>query len=82
MILEFKDIERFIPVITEQVRKEFEEERFLSYPKGLQEFLYGKVTDATYQKVYSLWNKKDFPRIDKGGVRGIYLSDLKQWQKS
>lgn len=76
--LEYEDIKPLMPVIREVLRQELlselEVDRFLSYPKGMQEYL-----DASYHMVYRLWIKKDFPRIEN--PKGVYVSELKKWQK-
>lgn len=84
MILEYSDIAPFIPAIKEEFRQEIAnaKEEFLSYPRGMQDFLYNEITPATYQKVYALWNKKDFPRVDRDSMRGVWLTELKAWSKN
>ena len=83
MILQYEDIEHLLPAIKSEVKKELsqEDDKFLSYPKGIQNFLFGSCTSATYQKVYRLWTIKNFPRSDKEGLRGVYLKDLKNWHR-
>lgn len=83
MIIEYDDIKPFIPRIKKELREELakeKEEKFLSYPRGMQEFLFNEVTPQTYQRVYLLWNKRGFPRTNKPGLKGVWLSDLKNWQ--
>lgn len=52
------------------------EDKFISYPSGLEEYL-GK----SYHGVYRMWNKRDFPRSENGNVKGVFLHDLKRWLK-
>lgn len=82
--LEYSDIKNVLPAITEHVRRELiaemEKEDFIDYPKGLQMFLYKRISPDTYQKVYRLWTQPTFPRILE--PKGVYLKELKQWQKN
>lgn len=84
--LEYDDLRPYLNHLKKEIKEELLEEldkdKFLSYPRGLQEYLYGKVNSATYQKVYVLWNTKGFPRNVKESLRGVYSKDLKNWQSS
>ena len=84
MILEYEDIARFIPQlraeIYQELKREVESEKFISYPRGMQVHLCdGLVADKTYKRVRKLWNERDFPRRMKAGIKGVYLSELKEY---
>lgn len=78
MTLDYEDIQPFLPQIVRDVREIMENEKFIRYPKGLQDH-YGGVSRQT---VWRLWNKKDFPRVKLDGVEGVYLSELKKWENA
>ena len=74
MKLEIEDIEHLIPVIKARVLRDIkQEDRFITYPKGMQEYL-----GYTYRQVYTLWSKPDFPRSQN--PKGVWLSALKEYQ--
>lgn len=75
MIFERQDIERLAPLFLDILREEIEKDKFLPYPRGIQEHL-----GVSYKRVNSMWNKPDFPRIEKE-VKGVYLSELNKWMR-
>ena len=80
MLLEYSDIKPFIAQIISDARKQLESEVFLSYPEGMQKHLTdGEVSRKTYQRVRKIYLKKDFPRCEKEGIKGVYLNDLKEY---
>ena len=87
MILEYEDIKQHIPRLVSDLKKEpreeIEKEKFISYPRGMQEFLCdGVINSATYKRVNKLWNKKGFPRKQIGNIKGVLLSDLLRYENS
>lgn len=70
------DIKPFIPVIAKDLRHLIEKEVFIRYPQGLANH-YG----ISRKSAYRIWTKKDFPRVEVGGVKGVYLSELKEFEK-
>ena len=82
MILENSDIKHLLPYIKMELIKEMKEERFLTYPEGMAKFLCdGEVSDRTKKRMYRLWTTKGFPRENVEGAKGVYLTELKQFQK-
>lgn len=84
--IEYSDIKELIPKIAKEIkaelREELEQEVFIDYPKGLQMFLFKRADRATYQRVWELWKSDNFPRKNIGGIKGVYLSDLKDYENS
>ncbi|MCR9254368.1 MAG: hypothetical protein NXI20_28400 [bacterium] len=78
MILEYEDIEkhlpRFVADLKRELMKELEKDKFISYPQGMQKH-YG----ISYKVAWKNWSKPNFPRKEKDGVKGAYLSDLKEY---
>jgi len=66
-----------------ELMKALEEERFITYPEGLQKHLCdGEVSRKTYQRVHKAWNNPDFPRMEKDGIKGTNLSRLNEFLDS
>ena len=76
MILELSDIKPLVPLLLKELREEVEQDKFLVYPKAIQEYL-----GISYSRVNRLWNDKDFPRVE-GKLKGVYLSELKRYLKA
>lgn len=78
MILEYSDLRphmfRLKQELLDELRKEIEDDKFLTYPKGMQDHF-----GVTYKRVWELWNAKGFPQRDFEGIKGVYLSELKQF---
>jgi len=76
MILEYEDIKQFMPVLIKDLRESIDKEVFIKFPGGLMKH-YG-VSRTT---VWKLWNKEGFPRVQVEGVKGVYLSELKEFER-
>lgn len=80
--VQYKDVEQLIPQLALAIERRIESNRFISYPTGMQKYLCdGEVSEKTYQRVRNLWNKPSFPRKGEGSIKGVYLSELKEYQK-
>ena len=85
MLFEEKEIDQLSQLVKVRIFAELqkEQERFITYPHGMQEYLCdGVVEPKTYSRVYKMWNNPKFPRVIKDGIKGVYLSELRNYLKS
>ena len=85
MLFEEKEIDQLSQLVKTRIFTELqqEQERFITYPNGMQKFLCDGQTDKKYyRRVYKMWNNPKFPRVIKDGIKGVYLSELRNYLKS